>query len=110
MTGGMVSTAKSGIQIIGATIFVLLLLTLVAVWLGVIRIPLMNLQREVNQNSQQYVETKRSLLLALLSDYEQAEGEEGRQAALANRICEEASLIQSSEWPSSVAAFASRHC
>lgn len=95
---------------IGALIGALLLIFFLAVVFGLMRLPLMNIDREVTQHSQQYVETKRSLLLSLIQDFEQADGEEGRRTAIANRVCEEATLIPADEHPASVAAFVSRHC
>lgn len=93
-----------------AAVAALLLIFLLAVVLGLMRLPLMNINREVTQHSQQYVETKRSLLLSLIQDYEQVEGQDGRQIAIANRICEESTLIPHDELPASVASFVSRHC
>lgn len=95
---------------VGLIILTLLVVFGIAVAVGLMRVPLMDIQREGTQRTQQYVETKQTFLLALLQDYEQAEDDSGRQIAIRDRICSESTLIPNSEHPSSVAAFVSRHC
>lgn len=80
----------------------------VAVATGLMRLPLMNINREVVQHSQQYVETKRSLLLSLIVDAESAT-DDGTRIAITNRFCEEYSFVDF-DVPDSVYAYAVRNC
>lgn len=57
--------------------------------------------REVFQESRQYVEAKQRLLLKLAADYEAAKGT-GHATALMDRIRSEAALIPASEIPGPV--------
>ena len=102
------NNVKTGCGIIGGIIAALIILFFIAVALGAMRLPLMNINREVTQHSQQYVETKRSLLFSLITDAESAQTPEQRVAVI-NRFCEEYSYVDF-DVPSSTRAFASANC
>lgn len=104
------ATAKSLGAWIGLFALGLVLVFTVAIIFGLMRIPLMDIQREGTQRTQQYVETQQGLLLTLITDYEQAEEDSGRQISIKNRICQVSTLIQPSEYPPSVAQFVSTNC
>jgi len=92
-----------------AGLFVSLTLILaLGIAFGLMQLPWMNIQREVTQHSQQYVETKRSLLLSLIADAEGAQTPE-QKIAITNRFCEEYSYVDF-DVPSSVDVFAGRNC
>jgi hypothetical protein len=99
---------KAGLGTIVAIVFVMVLVFGIAVATGVMRLPLINIEREVTQHSQEYIETKRSLLLSLIADAESAQTSE-QKVAIVNRFCEEYSYVDF-DVPSSVSAYAARNC
>ena len=99
---------KIGCAWLAGLVSVIVLIFVLAVVFGLMRLPLMNINREVTQHSQQYVETKRSLLLSLIADAEGAQTSEQR-VAITNRFCEEYSYVDF-DVPSSVRGFASANC
>lgn len=99
---------KTGWSIVAVVVFAMVLLFGVAVATGLMRLPLMNINREVTQHSQQYVETKRSLLLSLIADAESAQTP-GQGVAITNRFCEEYGYVDF-DVPDSIHAYAARNC
>ena len=104
----MSETIKAGCSIIAIVIFTLVLVFGIAVAAGLMRLPLMNINREVTQHSQEYVETKRSLLLTLITDADAA-SDAGQKIAIINRFCEEYSYVDF-DVPQSVHSYAGRNC
>lgn len=102
------TNVKTGCLALSALVVTLALVFFVAVAFGLMRLPLMNINREVTQHSQQYVETKRSLLLSLIADAESAPTGPQRTAAI-NRFCEEYGYVDF-DVPTSVRGFASVNC
>jgi hypothetical protein len=95
------------IAVIGGFI-IILLLTLGSLYIGgFFKQVNMDINREVTQHSQQYIETKRSLLLSLIADAESAQG--GQKIAIVNRFCEEYSYVDF-DVPSDVHSYAARNC
>lgn len=99
---------KMGCMLAAGLVIALVVMFFIAVAFGAMRLPLMNIDREVNQRSQQYVETKRSLLFSLISDAESAQTSEQRLAVV-NRFCEEYSYVDF-DVPPTTRAFASANC
>jgi hypothetical protein len=66
--------------------------------------------REVTQQSQQYTEAKVSLLLDLVSDYDDPAATQGQQGVIVSRFCEEAARIDTTEWPTPVTRFYATNC
>ena len=67
----------------------------------------MDINREITQHSQQYIETKRSLLLSLIADAESIEG--AQKIAILERFCTEYQFVDF-DVPSSVHQYAGRNC
>lgn len=86
----------------------LLVLFLILVALGFMRLPLMNIDREVTQHSQQYIETKRSLLLSLIADAKSAQSPE-HEIAITNRFCEEYEYVDF-DVPNTIHIYAAANC
>ena len=102
------SYIKIGIKGFTLIIIALTLYFFISVAFLGMKLPFMNINREVTQHSQEYVETKRSLLLSLIVDAESAQTPE-QKIALINRFCEEYSYVDF-DVSSSVNIFAGKNC
>ena len=113
-------------QWLPTVIIVLVLLAVIGWMLQSAGIISMNIKRETVQHSQQYTETKGSLLQKLYTDYLQLDAEiaelgqadgsqaiitakKSQQKAIVIRMRSEADLIPQSQVPSNVSAFLAKH-
>lgn len=95
-----------GLAVVGFALIVGLLWVLIQVG-GFLRQEQMDVNREITQHSQQYIETKRSLLLSLVVDAEAASGDQ--RSAIVHRFCEEYSFVDF-DVPATVDEYAGRNC
>ena len=65
-------------------------------------------EREIYQESRQYVEAKQRMLIQMVTEYEAAEEGSGHANVLLTRIQSEAQLLPASEVPSSVTPYLRR--
>jgi hypothetical protein len=95
-----------------AIVFVLLFgLSVASIRLGgILSQEQQNANRHANQQSQQYVETKQEDILSLIRQYNDPNATDGQKAAIAASVCEDASLIQPGDYPSSAAGFIAANC
>lgn len=100
-TLGYIATAIIVAAVVIAALY--LFLQPVATWFA-------DVTREVTQQSQQYTEAKVSLLLDLVSDFEDPQATEGQLGIIVSRFCEEATRIDTSEWPTTVTRFYTTNC
>lgn len=69
-----------------------------------------DVNREVTQHSQAYVESKTQLLNGLITDYEDPAATSGQKAAIVNEFCYQTTLLLASERPANVVRFQTAHC
>jgi hypothetical protein len=69
-----------------------------------------NANRQANQKSQAYVETKQEDILSLIRQYNADGATDGQKAAVAASVCEDASLIQPGDYPSTAVNFIAANC
>ena len=81
----------------------LVILLVVSLWFGYLKLlrPALDLRRQAIQSSQQYTESKQSMLMQLVDDYHTAETEEHKQAVF-ERIKMESERINYDLLPESV--------
>ncbi len=87
----------------GIIVFILALAIIVSLWFGYLMLlrPSLDLKREAVQSSQQYVESKQSMLMMLVDDYYTAETDE-HQKAVYERIVLESQRIDYDLLPESI--------
>lgn len=69
----------------------------------------MDINREITQHSQQYIETKRSLLLSLIADSEASTTTPEQRIAIVGRFCNEYSFVDF-DVPTEIHQYAGRNC
>jgi hypothetical protein len=77
---------------------------------GVLNQEQQNANRKANQQSQAYVETKQEDILSLIRQYNDPNATDGQKAAVAASVCEDASLIQPGDYPSTAVSFIAANC
>ncbi len=77
-------------------------------WNGALAFLGMNIQRQVTQQSLQYVQSHQEQLMQYWSDYQT--GDAAHQAADKTLICQQAPLLDKSQWPAQITAFVSQNC
>lgn len=77
---------------------------------GILNQEQQNANRKANQQSQQYVETKQSEILSLIRQYNDPNATVGQKSAIAASVCEDASLIQPGDYPSTAVNFIAANC
>ena len=104
----VMETVKTGCAWIATLIGILFVVSVVALYLGWLRLPLMNIQREVTTHSQQYVQTHQTMMLDYYADYKR--GDAAHKEAATLEICAQAALLDAPEWPSQVVPFIAENC
>jgi hypothetical protein len=94
---------------VGSFVLVLAVIFVTGVALGYMQLPWMNIQRQVTTHSLQYVQTHQTMMLDYLADYQRAADDPHRNAAEIE-LCQQAALLDRSEWPAQAEAFISTHC
>ena len=69
-----------------------------------------DVNREIIQHSQQYVESKTQLLLGIMSDHEDPLATVGQKKAMVNEFCYQVTLLLPEERPTVIARFEAEHC
>lgn len=99
---------KSGCAIVLAFVGTLVLIVFLSVFFGLLQLPLMNINREVTTHSQQYIQTKQTMLLDFYSDFQS--GDPAHQAAAKTEICAQSALLEPQFWPQQVVPFINLNC
>ena len=94
----------------GLMLVLLSIAIIVGLWFGGLHLYgyTLNVRRQAVQQSQQYVESKQSLLMQLVSEYNTTE-KEGQKAHIVNRIKLEADRIPADQIPSAVQTLLRRY-
>lgn len=69
-----------------------------------------NVNREITQHSQSYVESKTQLLMGLITDYEDPKATVGQKTAIVNEFCYQVTLLTPEERPAPIVRFQASHC
>lgn len=98
-----------GCAAIVALVFVVVIVTGLAVYAGLLQLPLMNIQREVTTHSQPYIQTQQQVMLHYYADYQSSPDEAHKNAAKTN-VCATAALLDPSEYPVQLQGFVAANC
>lgn len=108
MLGGQ-TLVKNTVAVVGVIVLIVALSFALLAWAGALRFLGINIQREVNQHSQAYVEAHQSAIVHYYADYTAATDDAHKNAARLN-VCAEATLLEREEWPFQVSGFIQTHC
>lgn len=100
---------KAGCAVFAGLILVVLLVTALAFYAGLVRLPLMNLERQVTTHSQQYVQTQQQVILNYYGDWVAAPDAAHKEAAVIH-VCSTAALLDPNEYPAQVNPFIAANC
>lgn len=78
------------------------------VWGGYLDLFGTNIQRQVTQQSLPYIQAHQEQLLQYWSDYQT--GDDVHRAADKTLICQQAPLLDKTQWPPQIVAFFSQNC
>lgn len=97
-----------GCAVIGVLAIVVALSFAMLYWNGALSFLGMNIQRQVTQQSLPYIQAHQQQLLGYWADYQT--GDQAHQAADTTLICQEAPLLDRSQWPPQIESFFAQHC
>lgn len=69
-----------------------------------------NANRQANQQSQAYVETKQEEMLSFWRQYNDPNATDGQKAAISASICDDSILIKPGDWPQAMVTFIDATC
>jgi hypothetical protein len=78
------------------------------VYLNTLGVQTQAAERRVTQQSLPYVQAHQQILMTYWSDYQT--GDAVHQATYQTLICQQAPLLDQSQWPAQITAFVSQHC
>lgn len=78
------------------------------VYLNTLGVATQNAQRRVTQQSLQYVQAHQQILMGYWSNYQT--GDAAQKGAYQTLICQQAPLLDESQWPAQITAFVSQNC
>lgn len=78
------------------------------VYLNTFGVAQQNVQRTITQQSLQYVQAHQQILMTYWSNYQT--GDANQKATNQTLICEQAPLLDQSQWPTQISAFVAQHC
>lgn len=77
-------------------------------WLNTFGVQTQAAERRVTQQSLPYVQAHQQILMTYWSDYQT--GDAAHQATDKTLICQQAPLLDQSQWPAQISAFVSQNC
>ena len=108
-----IKSVSEAIGAVGCGIVIVILLVfgsgaLYIVYLNTLGVATQAAERHVIQQSLPYVQAHQEQLMSYWSDYQT--GDQTHQAAYQTLICQQAPLLDQSQWPAQITAFVSQHC